>query len=57
LSIDIWSEDVLKQKLEYLHENPPGAALCKFAEEYKYSSALFYKTGIDSWGFLTHYRD
>lgn len=57
LSIEIWSEKVLKQKLKYLHENPVRSGLCKFAEEYKYSSALFYKTGIDNWGFLTHYRD
>jgi len=57
LSVDIWSEKVLKQKLKYLHENPVRAGLCQFPEEYKYSSALFYKTGIDNWGFLTHYRD
>jgi REP element-mobilizing transposase RayT len=57
LSIDIWSERVLEQKLKYLHENPVTAGLCRFPEEYKYSSALFYKTGIDNWGFLTHYRD
>ena len=29
----------------------------RFFEEYKYSSALFYKTSIDNLGFLTHYRD
>ncbi len=57
LSVDIWSEKVLKQKLRYLHENPVRAGVCRFPEEYKYSSALFYKTGIDNWGFLTHYRD
>jgi putative transposase len=57
LSVEIWSEKVLKQKLRYLHENPVRAGLCKFPEEYKYSSALFYQTGIDNWGFLTHYRD
>ena len=57
LSVEIWSEKVLKQKLKYLHENPVRAGLCRFPEEYKYSSALFYKTGIDNWGFLTHYRD
>ena len=57
LSVEIWSENVLKQKLKYLHENPVKAELCRFPEEYKYSSALFYKTGIDNWGFLTHYRD
>jgi REP-associated tyrosine transposase len=57
LSVEIWSEKVLKQKLRYLHENPVRAGLCKFPEEYKYSSALFYQTGIDNWAFLTHYRD
>src|SRR5205823_10486750 len=56
LSVEIWSEKVLKQKLKYLHENPVRAGLCQFPEQYKYSSALFYKTGIDNWGFLTHYR-
>jgi len=57
LTVEIWSEKVLKQKLKYLHENPVKAGLCRFPEEYKYSSALFYKTGIDNWGFLIHYRD
>jgi putative transposase len=57
LSVDIWSEKVLVQKLKYIHENPVRAGLCQFAEEYKYSSASLYKTGIDNWGFLTHYRD
>ena len=57
LSIEIWSEKTLKQKLNYLHENPVRAGICRFPEEYKYSSALLYKTGIDHWGFLTHFRD
>jgi putative transposase len=57
LSVDLWSEKVLIQKLRYIHENPVRAGLCKYPEEYKYSSALLYKTGIDNWGFLTHYRD
>jgi putative transposase len=57
LSVDLWSEKVLIQKLRYIHENPVRADLCKYPEEYKYSSALLYKTGIDNWGFLTHYRD
>jgi putative transposase len=57
LSVEIWSEKILIQKLKYIHENPVRAGLCRFAEEYKYSSAMFYKTGVDNWGFLTHYRD
>ena len=56
LSVDLWSEKVLIQKLRYIHENPVRAGLCKYPEEYKYSSAMFYKTGIDNWGFLTHYH-
>ena len=57
LSVDLWSEKVLRQKLRYLHENPVRAGLSSFPEEYKYSSALLYKTGFGNWGFLTHYRD
>jgi REP element-mobilizing transposase RayT len=57
LCIDIWSEKVFIEKLRYIHENPVRAGVCTYPEEYKYSSALFYKTGIDNWGFLTHYRD
>ena len=57
LSVEIWSEKVLIQKLKYIHENPVRAGLCRYPEEYKYSSALLYKTGIDNWGFLTHYKD
>jgi len=56
LSIDLWTEEVLLQKLNYLHQNPVRAGLSKFPGEYKYSSALFYKTGIDNWKFLTHYK-
>ncbi len=39
LSVEIWSEKVLIQKLKYIHENPVRAGLCKWPEEYKYSSA------------------
>jgi REP element-mobilizing transposase RayT len=57
LSVEIFSERVLKQKLKYLHENPVRAGLCRFPDQYRYSSASFYRTGSDNWGFLTHYRD
>jgi len=56
LSVDLCSEKVLKQKLKYIHENPVRAGLCTYSEEYKYSSALLYRTGVDNWGFLTHYK-
>jgi REP element-mobilizing transposase RayT len=57
LSIELRTDKVYQQKLEYIHQNPVKAGLCKFPEDYKYSSASFYQTGIDNWGFLTHYRE
>jgi putative transposase len=57
LSIELRNHPVFIQKLDYIHWNPVKAGICKLPEEYKYSSALFYETGIDNWGFLTHYRD
>ena len=57
LSVDLFSQNVFFQKLEYIHQNPVKAGLCKFAEEYQYSSASFYEDGIDKFGFLTHYLD
>ena len=57
LSIEIWSEKVLLEKLKYMHENPVRAGICRLPEDYKYSSAIFYRFGKDNWGFLTHIRD
>jgi putative transposase len=57
LSVELWSEKVLMQKLNYIHENPVRAGICKSGVDYKYSSALFYDTGKDNWRFLTHIRD
>ncbi|MGI8952511.1 MAG: transposase [Chitinophagaceae bacterium] len=58
LSIDLWSEKVFVQKLDYIHSNPIKHPwyLAKLPEEYKYSSAKFYETGMDEFGFLSHYR-
>ncbi len=57
LTVEIWSEKVLLQKLNYIHENPVRAGICRYPAHYKYSSALFYYSGTDNWGFLTHIRD
>jgi putative transposase len=57
LSVDLWSREVFIQKLNYIHKNPVGARLCTQPEDYNYSSALFYETGKDNWGFLTHYNE
>jgi hypothetical protein len=58
LSVDLYTESVFLQKMDYVHNNPTQQKwqLCEFPEDYHYSSALFYQTGIDNWGFLSHYR-
>ena len=57
LSIDLWSEGVFMQKLEYIHYNPLQEKwrLAEFPEDYRYSSARFYETGYDEFGILTSY--
>ena len=53
LNIEIWGEDVLKQKIQYIHNNPVKAELCTYPEEYKYSSASFYNGAVDRFDMLT----
>ena len=57
LSIDLWSKEVFLQKMEYIHGNPVKAGLCRSEEDYKYSSAKFYKMGVDDFGFLKHWME
>ncbi len=56
LTIDLLTEAVSLQKLNYIHNNPLQEKwkLCLLPEDYHYSSARFYLTGVDDWGFLTH---
>ena len=55
LSIELFTEKVFQQKLEYIHQNAVVAGLVSHPEMYKYSSARFYETGIDEFNILTHY--
>ena len=57
--IDIWTEEVFIQKLNYIHNNPVGHPwnLVQHPEDYKYSSAKFYETGIDEFELVTHYKE
>ena len=55
LSIELVSEELFKQKFEYIHFNPVTAGLCIRPEDYFYSSANFYFTGIDTFGMLSHF--
>ncbi len=59
LSVDLYTEAVFLQKLACVHGNPQQLhwQLCDAAGDYRYSSARFYETGRDNWGFLTHYRE
>ena len=54
LSIKIYSRTVAQQKLDYIHFNPVRGKwlLAKDDLAYYYSSARFYETGIDEFGFF-----
>lgn len=58
LSVDLFSEKVFFQKLDYIHANPLQERwrLAKLPEEYRWSSASYYETGVSEFDFLTHYR-
>ncbi|EAY27249.1 hypothetical protein M23134_06559 [Microscilla marina ATCC 23134] len=60
-SLPVWlyTPAVLEQKLEYIHNNPVVEkwSLANEPAQYYYSSAKFYETDIDDFGFLKHYKD
>lgn len=56
LGVPLWTPLVFEQKLEYIHNNPVQAGVCKFPEDYKYSSARFYEKNEKDWVFLTHHE-
>jgi putative transposase len=45
--VSIFSPDVLKTKVDYIHFNPVRKALVKSPEEWKWSSARYYLLGED----------
>lgn len=55
LSVPLWTPKVLRQKVNYMHNNPVKAGLCRNPEEYAYSSARFYNRNEKNWDFLVHY--
>jgi REP element-mobilizing transposase RayT len=57
LSVNIYSREVLIQKLDYIHNNPVQEKwhLCLHSEDYKYSSARYYICNVKEWEFLTHF--
>ncbi len=56
LIVQLFTPAVFLQKLNYIHQNPVKAGLCKYPEDYKYSSAAFYHTGSDPFDIVTHYE-
>jgi REP element-mobilizing transposase RayT len=50
LSIAIYTDKVLNQKINYIHNNLRKKGMNDIT--YKYSSASFYATGIRNWDFL-----
>jgi len=59
LPIYLYSPKVVFQKLEYIHNNPLQEKwlLAEAPELYFYSSANYYLTGKDDFGFITHIYD
>jgi REP element-mobilizing transposase RayT len=59
LSIELFSQTVFTQKLDYIHNNPIQEKwnLATNIEDYKYSSASFYYSGDNKYDFITHFRD
>lgn len=57
LSIELSNEKIFEQKLDYIHENPVKAGICKYPEDYEFSSAKFYMNQEKKFTFITHYKD
>ncbi len=59
LSVYCFSDKVIREKLEYIHNNPLAEKwkLASLPEEYLFSSASFYLKNENNFAFLTHYLD
>jgi len=57
LCVDLFDNKVMAEKINYIHNNPVKAGLCKEAIDYKYSSAKFYDELGDEFDFLTRFDE
>ncbi len=59
LSVPIYTPSVIFQKLDNIHNNPCRGKwmLSGSPVEYRFSSAKFYDSGVDDFGFLSHIGD
>ena len=57
LPIELYTDKVFEQKLNYIHNNPvaKNKNLVDEPSQYKYSSAKFYEEGTEEFKFLKHY--
>ena len=55
-AFELLKKETIFQKMDYIHNNPNSGKwhLCTDPIDYRYSSAKFYETGIDDFGFLKH---
>jgi len=56
LCVNLYNNQIIEQKLNYIHQNPVKAGMCENPIDYKYSSAKFYKELGDEFGVLTDFR-
>ena len=59
MSIDLYNEKFLLQKLNYIHNNPcqPKWELVAHPHDYLYSSAKYYYNRNDAFQLLKHYAE
>jgi REP element-mobilizing transposase RayT len=59
MSIDLYNEKFLLQKLNYIHNNPchPRWDLAPYPHDYRYSSAKFYHNRENDFEILQHYAN
>ncbi|MBK8982902.1 MAG: transposase [Ignavibacteria bacterium] len=59
LSVPLFSQKVVEQKINYIHANPVRSNwnLAVEPADYKYSSAKYYYMGKDEFGFLENYME
>ena len=43
--IEIWSDQIFEQKVDYIHANPVEAGVVEYAEDWIWSSAIDYSGG------------
>ncbi|MBA3649623.1 MAG: transposase [Chitinophagales bacterium] len=59
LAVELFTESIMWQKLEYIHNNPCNNRwrLTTYPENYRFSSASFYILNKSEWDFITHIKE